>query len=516
MSDLYAIKETTLTALGDAVRSKTSKYKYVDETTNEPFINISINTDTEPYSYYESERYYWEVPIKLEELLEDYSDVEKLACVFEYKTNKPNSELIYLKWHGLNLDTLVSNIENISTKNETIFLENKYQGTLLFGIQVDKYYYDEGARCSFKLKMFPCDGNNKYRELNTYTPLEMVDAINELEIPNIEPIVLTGDCSYSCKGNIPAAYIDLFGDTITTKDITKANYMFYKSNVEIIPFEINLKSGTNVDLTYLFGNCNELKELPQMNNVMPYAIGNAFTDCYMLRFPENFGKDWDWSYLQGLTSQYGGSQSSMINSCYSLRKLPIELFKYGNTNINPAYSCYQGISFLYGLDEIIDLPFPHYNSTWTSNAFSSTFSHNGRIKNLTFALKDDGSPYEMKWKSQTIDLSKYVGYTELVIARYITDYNSGITADKEVINDTTYQALKNNPDWFTRDINYSRYNHDSAVNTINSLPDCSATGTNTIKFKGAAGALTDGGAINTLTEEEIAVATARGWTVSLV
>ena len=68
---------------------------------------------------------------------------------------------------------------------------------------------------------------------------------------------------------------------------------------------------------------------------------------------------------------------------------------------------------------------------------------------------------------------------------------------------------------------YSRYNHTSAVNTINSLPDTSAYlatagGTNTIKFKSNAGSATDGGAISNLTEEEIAVATAKGWTVSLV
>ena len=102
-----------------------------------------------------------------------------------------------------------------------------------------------------------------------------------------------------------------------------------------------------------------------------------------------------------------------------------------------------------------------------------------------------------------------------------TYYNSGITADKQVVDDATYQALKNDPDWFTIDVNYSRYNHDSAVNTINSLPDTSAylaanSGTNTIKFKGESGKLTDGGAINTLTETEIAVATAKGWTVSFV
>ena len=62
---------------------------------------------------------------------------------------------------------------------------------------------------------------------------------------------------------------------------------------------------------------------------------------------------------------------------------------------------------------------------------------------------------------------------------------------------------------------YSRYNHNSAVNTINSLPSCSA-GTSTIKFEGEAGSATDGGAINTLTAEEIAVATAKNWTVTFV
>lgn len=93
--------------------------------------------------------------------------------------------------------------------------------------------------------------------------------------------------------------------------------------------------------------------------------------------------------------------------------------------------------------------------------------------------------------------------------------------DKRIKDDATYQALKNDPDSWTYDINYSKYNHDSAVETINSLPDTSAYiatagGTNTIKFNGASGSKTDGGAINTLTEEEIAVAAAKGWTVTLV
>jgi hypothetical protein len=116
-----------------------------------------------------------------------------------------------------------------------------------------------------------------------------------------------------------------------------------------------------------------------------------------------------------------------------------------------------------------------------------------------------------------MDLSNFTGYCNMTYN--ITTYNSGITADKEVKDDATYQALKNDPDWFSIKVEYSRYNHDSAVETINSLPDTSAYlatagGTNTIKFKGASGSKTDGGAINTLTEAEIAVAAAKGWTVT--
>ena len=137
---------------------------------------------------------------------------------------------------------------------------------------------------------------------------------------------------------------------------------------------------------------------------------------------------------------------------------------------------------------------------------------------MSFAT-NNGIPYTANWKGQTIELTTYVGYAST--ATDILNYNSGITSDKQVTDDTTYQALKNDPDWFTTKVAYSRYNHDSAVATINSLPDTSAYlaangGTNTIKFKGDSGSATDGGAINTLTEEEIAVATAKGWTVTFV
>ena len=208
----------------------------------------------------------------------------------------------------------------------------------------------------------------------------------------------------------------------------------------------------------------------------------------------------------------------MFNICNSLRKIPMGLLKHGNKGISHSNCAFYGLgNSCYALDEMIDIPVI-YTSTWTSNGFYKFSSECNRVKNITFMMPD-GQPYVKNWKSQTINLTENVGYTKY--ENYIIGNNSGITVDKRVSDNTNYQLLKNDPDWWTMDVNYSRYNHDSAVATINSLPDTSAYlatagGTNTIKFTGAAGTLTDGGEINTLTESEIAVATAKGWTVSLV
>ena len=244
-----------------------------------------------------------------------------------------------------------------------------------------------------------------------------------------------------------------------------------------------------------------------------------FSNCYSLRnIPEDIESWFDWSYMDNYTSSYGCDRSYMFVNCKSLRSIPMGFLNHGG-HITVTSNCIYNSTFYQCcvLDEVIGLPIPHKDAEWTSNAFTSTFYNCWRLKNMTFALSD-GQPYVMKWKSQIIDLTGKGIVTGLV--RDIISYNSGITADKEVKDDATYQALKDDPDWFTTMIAYSRYNHDSAVATINSLPDTSAYlatagGTNTIKFTSASGRDTDGGAINTLTEEEIAVAAAKGWTVTL-
>lgn len=276
---------------------------------------------------------------------------------------------------------------------------------------------------------------------------------------------------------------------------------------------------------------NKSDSLPTINGRIAVLNANLFQGCSNLQdktirqFFANPNLELSWCNTNSRSSNPG--ITSMFNQCRNIRNVSdILLYLHQYFRNNPiSYSSsltdYYSSAFSAcgALDEIRNIPIfelPKHNGN-TSNIFNSIFYSCYRVKEITFAT-DNGTPYIRKWKNQTIDIYDQIGYCPYPGNVY--GYG-GITADKEVKNDAAYQALKNDPDWFATDMAYSRYNHDSAVNTINSLPDTSAYlttagGTNTIKFRGAAGSKTDGGAINTLTEEEIAVAAAKGWTVTLV
>ena len=282
--------------------------------------------------------------------------------------------------------------------------------------------------------------------------------------------------------------------------------------LDTIPFDFNFKTNECINYMEMFRNCYKLDTIGDFNIFCPYNANNMFKSCNRLRYLPNFNS---YNFNSFRDSEY------MFEGCWSLRSISKDfLSKFylsGASNYQAEYS-YRGLfSDCRSLDEIRGLA--PQTQTITGNAFTSCFSFCCRAKDITFAMQDDGTPFTRSWKNQVINLTSQVGYSNSTVEGSITGYNSGITSSKKVTNATTYEALKNDPDWYTLDVNYSRYNHDSAVNTINSLPDTSAYlasvgGTNTIRFLGDSGKNTDGGAINTLTESEIPVATAKGWTVT--
>ena len=365
----------------------------------------------------------------------------------------------------------------------------------------------------------------EYEAKNTFTPEQMADQISNIAVIPDEALHYSGYCSNKFAYGSLDWLINSYGDRITTENITSSTYMFYMSDVKRIPFELNF-ADQSIQMDYMFALMDYFEEIPKINSKpKPSNMSYMFQEDYRLRYlPEDIADWFDWSYIDNATSAYSGGKRGLglFRYCSSLRSVPMDFLAHANPYLTGYSSEFHYLfNACYTLDEIVNLPLPRASDmNWTSDSFPDAFSFCYRLKNMTFATNEDGSPIVVKWKSQVIDLSEYSGYSPDGVLQ-IVDKNSGITRDKEVKDDATYQALKNDPDWFATKIEYSRYNHDSAVATINSLPDTSAYlatagGTNTIKFKGASGSATDGGAINTLTEEEIAVATAKGWTVSLV
>lgn len=348
------------------------------------------------------------------------------------------------------------------------------------------------------------------------------------------------DLTYKNRGDYAFSHdknkwlIEQYGDRITTKDIKNGNYMFAESTYEEIPFVINVTSCSSLAST--FYNMQKLKVCPKIRGQLTYgtAINGILDSCSNLRDCEDLFTPEMFEPYQNYksTSAYGLANMSNCLPKRSLRKLPSWFYAL---RINPectvypsgSYTIYNALSNFIALDEIVDLPVWKCKGALTSNAFPYNFIGK-RIKNFTFETNEDGTPIVTEWKNQTIDFYAVGYFTSPTDVNYLLNFNSGITADKRVGNEIQYAALKDDPDWYAYSttmnaysIALSRYNKTSAIATINSLPDTSAYlatagGTNTIKFKASAGELTDGGAINTLTEEEIAVATAKGWTVTFV
>ena len=332
-----------------------------------------------------------------------------------------------------------------------------------------------------------------------------------------EALNITGNCNYKFANGGWDWFINTYGNRVDTTSIMGCEYMFFGSQVSKIPFTLWFNRFSVLSLNYTFAGMSNLTILPAIQNCQPNGFYGAFNGSARLReVNQDFLDGINWAYLDNCTGEWEGDFSIMFPNCYSLRTAPYEILRHQNPYAATSYSyLWNGFNCCYALDELVNLPVAD-QASWYENAMESTVYDCNRLKDFTFETNGDGTPKTAKWCGQSIGLWLHLGYT--TNRDYILNYNSGITADKEVVDDATYQALKNDPDWFTCNKDYSRYNHDSAVNTINSLPDTSGFvaengSSNAVVFEGAAGSLTDGGAINTLTEEEIAVAAAKGWTV---
>lgn len=334
------------------------------------------------------------------------------------------------------------------------------------------------------------------------------------DAPTISELTIGGDLSYWDNQGAWDWFITKYGDQITVDSnnkITSLANAFQYSKLEEIPINFICNMIQDNSISYMFNGATKLKTLPSITGVVRGMTTHTFNNCNNLsQIPISFFQNY--TYTTGYF--YG-----MCSNCWCLRSIDTTFMEqfttlytsslYGNTFTYAFKNCEQ-------LDEL-NIPIRDTTTEISVNMFYQAFNNMFRIKKLTF-----DAPNPVKWKNQVIDLSEYFGYlgaNKTPVHLKENGYNTTITQDK-VMTASTMTSLIGDADAYPTAVNTSRYNHTRAVQTLNSLPDTSAYiassgGTNTIKILKNLGGLT-GSSTSDLTEEEIAVATAKGWTVTLV
>lgn len=358
-----------------------------------------------------------------------------------------------------------------------------------------------------------------------YKPGEMAAAITNLPTGggDTETITFNTDISYLFASDGGGAlYEAVKNKNLVFTNIRYGRGVFYgmSTNDIITPFTIHLLRGMynspgNVDFRGFYEGSSVVSNIvidPPIGVASGVEFQNFFAksrlknidlSCIDTNYPI-FGQ----SCAMGLFSESGYLRS--INFTNS----PQRYFDGISTQYDGTfYHCFD-------LDSIEGL-----YTTLQTTFLGGTFDNCSHLAKLTFKT---ASPTNAKnpYYSSDIDLST-VGYYTNVSEGYISDFalhygNDPLftkslvrkDATKEITNATTYAELKNDPDAWTTNVAYSRYNKTSAKETLTSLPYIKETCT--IKFNGEAGSATDGGAIKNLTSSEIAVATAKKWTVAFV
>lgn len=354
-------------------------------------------------------------------------------------------------------------------------------------------------------------------------------AVNKIVIDNEVKIDLTADTVSPSTLALGITAHDKSGELITgtmesgiptSTNITNASHLFLGGR--LIDYRTVFTFNGVRNCSYMFSGCSTVEDLSNVTikdsgSNYYFSLEGMFNNCSSLKKLPNFIGTY-------VLREY--PFTGMFKGCSSLVSIPANLFNY-NFYLGDS----RGIAYMfYGCESLTTIPNLRigYNSAYTNgvtedregqwvnlyqfaffecesltaitnipvysiadyqqkqNMFDNTFTNTYNVSSVTF-ITNNGVPYASNINNATIDLTSTGHWGTL-------------------------------DDGSTRPLSQSVYNHISAVETINTLPDTTGSqyGRNVIKFKKNAGSATSGGAINTLTEEEIAVATAKGWTVALV
>lgn len=491
---VYTIQDTTLRDIADAIRDKKNEVLEIEY----QMVNSVANTS---FNIVEGKTY--RLILIPSELIADGEG----RLEFSIQTASAN----YVGYFGSIITKYV-----INEPMELIFTAS-YDGTISRIVNIAKS--GTGSKivsAIVKLAEIKEDGSL----VHAYKPTEMAKAINELEVISEDALTITGNCQYRFAYSGWDWLINQMGDKIITKDISNASNMFSFSKVSEIPFDINLTVITNTstrhNLSRMFAQADHLQAIPMIYNALPNDISAIFQNCEnVTTFPEGFAENWNWSFFDTATAGYNGNMSQMFSYCMKLRKIPKVFFLHGNLYVSYSYATtYNGFNNCYSLEELEDvfIPYKANLSGTYSNIFTNMVRDCWRLKKLTLMTQEDGTPYTVNWKDQTIDLTT-AGFSS---------NTTTMTSKTNFTNDTKIDTVEkwhgymdgSYPDGWAASVGYSTFGATAVKELIATLP--TASGTNTVKLKKAAASAIPGEEMTSLTEEDIAVATEKGWTITFV
>lgn len=296
---------------------------------------------------------------------------------------------------------------------------------------------------------------------------------------------------------------------------TSASYMFKNYPLETIP-EINTSNVTNME--YMFSDCaNNITNIPQLNTNKVKTMHQMFTRCYKL------------SDIPSLNTDNVENMSQMFYYCRSLTKVKV------NYNTSKVTTMYQMFAYCIGLQELDISNFDMSNTTILQEMFYYSFNLEKLILPNLHTNKNERSARGMFSRLEKITSLDLTTLNNSYSTMYMFDNCKALetlsaidcSKNKECIGAfNNCNSLKNfggminlgqaysttvsaNNNDYRLDLHYSTLlTHESLINVINNLYD--------IKTKGVKPQQLLLGLNNLakLTEEEIAIATEKGWNVS--
>lgn len=347
----------------------------------------------------------------------------------------------------------------------------------------------------------------------------IMDNINKLDITVQEKNLPVNDKAFNVNNFFA------YNDSVSKSNFTYLKFKRYSNANDVMrlgdvfkvcgtkymhPFEyINTKSGVDSNSIKLDSSGSPFEGCCCLTLIHPLKGKNPFSETHQANFMFfNFMGDFiDPEFVYEVTHKSNYQNYGVFRSCFRLKEI---------TN----FSC------LWVNEDF---------STTRDNMFFGTFAYCSRCERLRFHMNEDGTPEVTPIDNTTIDLTQCFGWENYGYGHYDSigyyentniygNPHNAIPYDNRVKDINSYNAHKDDYYYWAYAPEWSRYNHDRAVETINSLPDtltgcrrvaskgADYTPNNTIKFLGASGS-GYGKAISNLTQAEIAVATAKGWQV---